>query len=744
MPSVFSRLYLGILLFCPYITSTSRRQAVSSAKDKNQAWRVRAQQRFLDTHQSFTMAQRSLVDLPDEILQQIAGLVRDTDRLSFHALCATNKPCRLACLPMIFRELHISINDCEALQNDVDLLLKSLLSAVCGGDVTQHVRHLCLKGSLSLMESDVSETTTTAANELERLANHEEQVQRYRSEGLDELLDENEPLVDTFLGEEAPSVTAEQNAAWTPVANLIKRLPNLTRLVYNCRNQFPPSLLDALHSHHPQCRLYHHTFRLRSLRSKFDRLDPHELAVATSPCLYSVKLRCSQCNEDGQPDHNLQAILELVAGLAPNLKEVSVLYCAITKHQYPSTERSWHGLPGFVRGQTGSLTSLSITGRVPPPAWLPDSFQVWANHTDFSLLRHLSLGGSYDEGTRESRHGLTTTTLAYLARACSFPGLESLHILLMRRDHLTENVDPHANAKYIDAATAFFDSVRPLRKLSVAGSILPEILDTILGRHGRTVVDLKLCPFEDVWARALWYIPYVPMTITKAQIMQIEAHCPVLESLSIYIKRTMSDTSEVELYTSLARIKPLQFLFLTLDCSNWRVRRDPDLEYETWFDEDDKERFDSPWRALKRGHVRQSFINCAVDEKLARSMWDVIAKHKDGKRLLALKLYTTGAMNFGWPGRVPRMVDIARHLSRSWVIERGIRDDEQDALHVRELGLLARKARDRELQARLEAERGAQDHEKPHAGVQVFRRIWPEREAGRPWIDDWRSYPLQT
>lgn len=689
------------------------------------------------------MAQRNLADLPLEILQHIARLVRDTHRPSFYAFCITNKRYRLAFESLIFHELHLSVNDCRALHNDVNLLLKSLLSTVCGGDVTPHVRHLCLKGSLSLMKSDDSEVTMTVTDEFDGTANHEDQRQRFQLEGLDELLDENEPLLDASLGEEDHFVTLEQNAAWVPVANLIKTLPNLTKLLYNFHNQFPPSLLNVLHSQRPQCRLYHHTFRLRSLRSKFDHLDPHELAVATSPCLYSVKLRCSLYNEDGEPDQNPQAIWELVAGLAPNLKEVSVLYLPIQRSPSSSGDQHWQGLPGFARGQTGSLTLLSVTGVVPPPGWMPDSLQKWASHTDFRSLRQLSLGGAYYQGTRETRHGLPTAALEFLARACSFPQLESLHILLMRRHHTSENVDPHANAKYINAATAFFDSFRPLRKLSVAGSILPEILDAILSRHGRTVVDLKLCPFEDLWARMTSHIPYVPMTITKAHILQINHHCRALDSLSIYIKRTMSDASEVELYTSLARIRPLQTLFLTLDCSNWRVRRDPDLEDEAWFEEDDKEKFDGPRRALRRGHVRQSFINCAVDETLARSIWDVIATHKDGKRLLSLKLHTTGAMNFGMPGRVSRMADIVRHLSRSWLIERGVRDDEQDALHVREIGLEARKARDKELQDKFEAEGGAQDYGKPHAGVQIFRRIWPEKEVGRPWKDDWTSYPLQ-
>lgn len=694
------------------------------------------------------MPQLSLSNLPVEILHQIAGLVRDRHRPSFYAFCAINKPCRMALMPLILYELHIPVNDCRALRRDVDRLLKSLVSTVCGGDGIQHVRHLCLKGFLSLEGSHGPSSEATMRG-LERAANHEKQVQQFRSQGLDELLDENEPLVDAYGGEEDPFVTPEQNAAWTPVVNLIKGLPNLTKLVYDCRNQFPPALLNVLHSHHPQCRLHHHTFRFRSLRSKFDRLDPHELAVATSPCLYSVKLRYTPYNEDSESDQNLDAILELVAGLAPNLKEVSVLYVNAIPSQHGNTmapEPPWNGLPGFIRGKTGSLTSLSITGKIPPsPPWFLESFQGWTNHTDFSSLRHLSLGGAYDVDSREYCQGLTTDTLEFIVRSCSFPQLESLHVLIMRRQHRTENIDPHADARFISAANAFFDSLRPLRKLSVAGSIRPEILDTMLVHHGRTVVDLKLCPYEDIWASTLWYIPYIPMEITKAHILQIEAHCPVLQSLSIYIKRKMSGRSEVELYTSLARIKTLQFLFLTLDCSNWRVRRDPSLEDEAWFDEDDKKHFKSPWPVLKRGHVRRNLINCAVDETLARSIWDIISKHKHGQRLLSLKLYTAGALNFGWPGRIPRMTEIARHLSRSWLIERGVRDDEQDELRIRELGLEARKTRDEALPDTFETEEDAEDPQDPQrdAGLKVFRRIWPETEVGRRWIDDWTSYPLQ-
>lgn len=52
--------------------------------------------------------------------------------------------------------------------------------------------------------------------------------------------------------------SSEEDMAWEPVVSLIKILPGLATLEYNCNNQFPPLLLDAIHEH--KCKLHHMTF----------------------------------------------------------------------------------------------------------------------------------------------------------------------------------------------------------------------------------------------------------------------------------------------------------------------------------------------------------------------------------------------------------------------------------------------------------------------------------------------------
>src|SRR5205807_10350288 len=120
-------------------------------------------------------------------------------------------------------------------------------------------------------------------------------------------------------------------------------LPGLVDLVYNYPDQFPPCLLQTLHEYRPQCRLRINTFNLYSLHAPV--IDPYELLLATSPCLYSIRCLHGEDNyirflyqEDGadadadaddsdsRTNYQAEAVMCLVAGLAPNLKEVHMYY----------------------------------------------------------------------------------------------------------------------------------------------------------------------------------------------------------------------------------------------------------------------------------------------------------------------------------------------------------------------------------------------------------------------------------
>lgn len=124
------------------------------------------------------------------------------------------------------------------------------------------------------------------------------------------------------------------HASWAPLTSLITKFQFLTELNYNCINQFPSSLLEALHRYQPLCRLNLNKFRFLSLTDS--KTDPYELELIRSPCLHGLTFRHVMRNSNGRLDYNEEAVMKTVT-IAPNLKEIRSQYC------HPMTTMSIHG-----------------------------------------------------------------------------------------------------------------------------------------------------------------------------------------------------------------------------------------------------------------------------------------------------------------------------------------------------------------------------------------------------------------
>lgn len=666
--------------------------------------------------------------LPFETLQQITAHLNYTHRPSLFAFGLASKICRKATLASVFRKIHLSIQSREDLQSDLIALVKILSDA----DSARYVRHLSIKGFL-IWGPDISEEPQK-----------EEREQRLlRAGGVLEVLGGDEPVIHgTFFQNEPVEVSRDENMAWAPVVDLVKTLPHLAELVYDCRNQFPPSLLDALHQNHPQCKLFHLQFRLRSLR--WEAPDPYEMAIATSPCLHSISVNYVSWDSAGEFDYHHEAMLEVVASLAPKLKEVRMVQLIASPtgqsiRRLALVERQpWRGLPQFVPGRrTGSLTSLSLAGAM---SFEPEIFQAWNNCTDWSSLHHLALGGGI-----ECYSGVNEEALTWILENCSLVRLKTLRIRLHRDDDAIERPN------YTDVAVRFFKALEPLEELSVSGSLEPQILDAVLCRHGQSLKKLNLRPFESFFPEDGRHIP---MVCAEEHVLQIQAQCLVLEDLTIPIKRTKSDACEAAIYRSLGALARVQNLLLILDCSNWEVARSAEISNNNpCFGEEDCRfypRNEDDHGPLQRGHVRESFLNCAVDETLARSIWATICRNKVGSRLQSLKIYTTGGGSFGLGSCYLDVQAVCDHLSRSWLVERGVRDDEYwDNISVRELGRQAREMRDKELsdeQRYIYREPSAASRHSAAdscSAGDIVRRIWPCGDGNTDWREVWSSLPLQ-
>lgn len=655
-----------------------------------------------------------------------------TDSSSCNAFSLSSRILHKAALSSTFCNINLSVGDPNTLKLDVDALSETLSRT----DSARHVRSLNLKGFLHV-GGDYARKAASDSGTVDPMS-------YIRNSGIEEILGGEEPLFPSSGNHNLHTgavieKSSKEDMAWVPVVNLIKDLPGLKMLVYDCDNQFPPSLLDAIHEH-PLCKLKHLTFWLLSLLQ--DVPDPYEMTLATSPSLCSIKVRCAWRDSYGDDDFNQEAVMELAAGLAPNLKEVIVVnfspYVRAALQRRP--RGTWRGLPGFVPNSgIGSLTSLSLLGCV--NFWTPEVVRAWSQHTDFNRLQNLDLGGGYEESFQG---GMTNLVMEWIVENCSFPQLKTLRACLNRNDTMIEQPN------YTDVVVSFFKVFEPLQQLIVTGGLDFRILDAILSKHGSTLRELSLRPEEAFSWSSNGRIPEIPMVFEKKHLLQIQAQCPILRKLSITVKRTKSDAVEAEFYKTLGKMESLQVLFLTLDCSDVRVSRDSTRTNEPSFDEFDRQ---IGWaqngvHLLQLGHVRETFMNCAVDETLARSIWNAISQEKAGKPLQSLKLWTTGGDTWGNGTSGGGIWEVVDKLSRSWLIERGVGSDE-GMFSVREIGWQRRAHRKEDWDASFNPasdtyrRKGRETHDWPVVR-QIFHRIWAPIDDSKDWGEDWKSLPLQV
>ena len=610
-----------------------------------------------------------------------------------------NRSCYNVAESFLYRGLRISITTRANLYGDVAELRKS----DAGKKYLQHARQLELTGWMVPLDSENGET-------LSRL-NHKRLGSVDPSFTLPELLKPDFPSV--FGSDGMNNKLEDDLEVWKPLVLVICEFRNLSDLIYTCSSRFPPGLLDAIHRHHPTCRLHLRFFRFKSLNDAVT--DPDEHALVTSPCLHSLSVLYTWRDSQGIDDHNEDAAIRTVA-LAPNLKHVRMLGCrpasSAALHMSRSRPKeSWNGfVPPIDTFNRSSLISLSFCGYYRELTKV--KFDEWHKYTDFSKLQEMAFSVS------------DSNVLMDVVVESPLPCLKHLSIGLRR----------HKNDEDFKlAAEAFFDTLRPLNVLSVAGTLHTELLAKICDRHGSALRELALTPYEGLYDMA-----GPPLLIAAADISMIGSSCPHLSNLDITIRRSMSNRSETKCYEALGTIRTLKKLHVRLDCTNPTNLGPPS---DNW-DEFNKTLSGLSMPRVHHGHLEYAIVNSAVDETLARSIWDVISENTHKPPLESLEITSCGGSGFGnsHPGD---LMTIVRNLSRSYLITVSASSD-GDKLKVVEMTKESREKSD-ELQRKLEE---VMLEKWGHRGLNgpsftVFNRLWPLEEGNKNWREAWCSWPLQ-
>jgi hypothetical protein len=505
----------------------------------------------------------------------------------------------------------------------------------------------------------------------------------------------------------------ESSDAWLPLAQLIPQLPSLSDLLFLLPIQFPENLLNQIHAIRPSCRLHIDRFFLRSLATA--STDSYEFYLASSPCLFSLRTI-----HDG--DHNPyekiasscyheDAVARMASGLAPNLKEITLVYPAPGASLMQYTPPPWKGFSQEIGDRYKKIRGILRRLRF-EHFWriTEDRLDYWGTQTDFTKLQALEFDAY-----------LTSDLLRHLATKFQLPCLKKLVLSNLRKER--DNSDDHA-----EAANELLRSLPPLMSLTLDGWY-PEIsIDALATHHGLRLSELKLLnyPGED---------------LTKDDLEALGRHCISLRDFTLSLRRSQGDSTEASLYKALGSLPKLQSISLGLHIAKSYSPMDNEEDDGSLFNPIFEDEFDRkiPFELLEpgpdlseacNGAMREQLINCAFDKILARSVFDIISSGKPQQSLpleeLTVKI--TDAGDFGMVDCPAHFISVLFHLCRPWRITRSIRDDRRHEIQIEETEQIPSQLLPppKALKGWLEA---------------IWRRVWPEKMS-EEWQSDWYSFPI--
>ncbi|KAE8145820.1 hypothetical protein BDV25DRAFT_144303 [Aspergillus avenaceus] len=255
-------------------------------------------------------------------------------------------------------------------------------------------------------------------------------------------------------------------------------------------------------------------------------------------------------------------------------------------------------VPTIPPSKQAKLKSLTLEG---PPLGKLIATQL-TPCIDRSGLRELRILSSAD-----------SRALDLLSDRYPFNGLERLEMKIP--------VLPFHDRGYYGAVRTFLASLPSLKALTLDGWHRKIPLN-IIQRKGEQLRELRLTE------RAMHFM-------SRNDIHRFSKYCPLLETLQFKIRRTQGDAIEVSKYHALGTMPRLKYLaigFDVLDCATERhVNSSEPPPVHVGIDSDSSDSTDDGedcYDKSAKKRLESLFINCAVDEALARAIYAAISATK--------------------------------------------------------------------------------------------------------------------
>ncbi|KAM3449576.1 hypothetical protein MY3296_006796 [Beauveria thailandica] len=642
-----------------------------------------------------------LEQLPQHLLVSICEYLAEyepTTKRSLGAFALASQTCRNATDSQRFRRMNIFIRGPQKLHRDMQRWRQTFQT----GGRTRFLRVIKIAG----------ETISAEEEEQEEEAGYDpEQLCRRVRPGIDARVDDEHPELLSgmdyplcyYPALPSPSTEWPDEQPWQALVEFCKELPQLEDVVFASSDQFPRALLSELHENHPQSRLHMRYFGLRSLihpeLEQRPAIHPDDIALATSPCLYSVVAVTSQYRYEQVVDYNEEAIMEMAAGLAPRLTNVCIIRATMQGSQTPMStipRPPWQGFPSSLieadhrqQPTVGHLQELVLS--TCPAA---EELLKWTGRTNFSQLQSLTL--------RPQVHSSTMQQLVQIARQSPMTALSSLQISAQSWSDQEDLDMSHAVAQVLETLPS-------LQSLNFQGPSLMTSLSTIMSGQLATLRRLEmLSTGEDLQSPGSSMLSLVSAD-------QLARQCPQLEELEVQMARAQGDARETAIYHCLGKLPRLKSLTVHL-----RIKRiSPSGMHSSFV----LMSFGNHWN-MTVPEVQHRYREAAIDSKLALSIFNMIGR-MNNLRALHLRPYGDYQGPFDGLGRWMCW------LARRWMVKR----DSAGNVMARELDVEERKEALEELQEET-------NRKEWQTCKKAWDTLWPPRSA--QWWDEWSSVPLKS
>jgi hypothetical protein len=627
--------------------------------------------------------------LSTEILHQICGFLGRRDLIRFSLV---NKKCWAASRLHIFRTVSVTFSSPTTLEASVERW-NDVLKASESFSYVQHVQ--ILAGNLY---------------DLPRIAAH----QHFVNCG-DRPLD---PWKFCAINQRDSELLTDE-AQWQKLNDFIQRFPALQEITWGCAEQIPRCVLKYLHTSLPQCRLHMRNFSLRSLVQPPQisiQVDPHELEIVTSPCLYSIAMQYDYMDDSGYANYNESAIMDMAAGLAPNLREIRLLResCGSTPWLVAGLRvprQKWHR--SLISAETAQRAALQCLDLITSMSF--NSLKTWSTVTDFSVLRSLKV-----------HYFLTSSELRWLTDNCQLGSLDTLVI--------NPDMDAEGTMEELaDATESFLLSLPPLRHLKLAGTYQQRTVNLVLDHSGSVLRKLHL-PRVDGDEPTSVPKPSSPGFANPDFLAAIQQKCPVLEDVSLCMLRSQGDSHEVAIYRGLGEIPTLRKIHLSIYCTQSLLW---DKELVDIMDDPDSST--TPGKEDLINELDDALMNLAIDETLARSISRTIsaAKPNYAAPLECLTLCVDALKSHGGFNSGRSLIHLLQYVGRSWICTGTLRDD---CLHE---CLLEEYDIEEKLDREWMEQSGDLADMVDVKFASALHRVWPDVHSSN-WKNEWHSFPLQV